>query len=778
MEDKYAEEVKRHREHAIMDAMDQGLDPPASKDVDSVPVQTCFERFAALVIDSSIPALDGQGDFAGQAAAGGFTSSDLDASYIALLKWGCYRAPDQKVTAVLLSCDLGYRLMMYLICSPQNTELLAGRRMSLLDELLRSKKTDSFDNKVVLEQLERLDASSDAQIQLGLACGYLYELLDRYDKLIESMLKTTDDTAQVFQYLEKLLDTDGDADGEARKEGVRKAFMEHMREFVTMDSKAAAALIVRHFPDHCVALVKELGDDRVTQFSFMDSLITADIEAEENGTGAGGGGLPSDLHELYLGLLCEFKPTGVLPYLRRAESARLDYCLELCQKYRIVDATAYLLERMGNPIGAMELMLSLLPERLQFFLEAAENTRRRVAASYEGVGVVQERVEAELKSAVSQLQTMLADAVALCQNNTSVWQSEAENEGLWFSLLDAFGAQQKLIEKTLPRSSSAPSDAPARTQSSASGGVDVAAAAHKQFLRLLQHILESMMIAGTVSLRKVLNKIFEDYSDMQLSDMIGMITSLLEQYTQESEVLEIARNLQSNPVNTLALYKTLAGGICVPGAAAVSTMRPKCCISGTPLHGVAASNVEQRNMEDKGCYVAASGAASHVAYQTLLSASIRKRRAATMSANMHPRQFPGRIPGTAKAEAAVFPASKVVEKKTRLNAGILPKSVEERLPKKSAKTTEVDNAEQEEPSMFYGNDLLVMLRELEEQRDEYAEQKKPERRVPVISAPPSAAMAKLRGTDEPLTRRDPDGLQSAARTYAEIDRDEIADLLG
>ena len=61
--------------------------------------------------------------------------------------------------------------------------------------------------------------------------------------------------------------------------------------------------------------------------------------------------------------------------------------------------------------------------------------------------------------------------------------------------------------------------------------------AHRQLFKLLQQILESMMLAGNVSLRIVLAKIFEDFSDMLLSDMIKMITGLLEQYTQEAEVL-------------------------------------------------------------------------------------------------------------------------------------------------------------------------------------------------------------------------------------------------
>ena len=87
------------------------------------------------------------------------------------------------------------------------------------------------------------------------------------------------------------------------------------------------------------------------------------------------------------------------------------------------------------------------------------------------------------------------------------------------------------METNLPRVSSAPSEGVTRTQSNVVGELDVASTAHTQFLRLLQQILESMVQAGTVSLRKVLNKIFEDYAYMLLDDMISIITMPMEHST-------------------------------------------------------------------------------------------------------------------------------------------------------------------------------------------------------------------------------------------------------
>jgi hypothetical protein len=447
----------------------------------------------------------------------------------------------------------------------------------------------------------------------------------------------------------------------------------------------------------------------------------------------------------------------------------MDDCLELCQKYNIVDATAYLMVRMGNPLGAMGLMLSLLPEKLQIFLDAAENARRLAADPLKSRSSLEVQVQQQLRQAAAPLQSLLNDAVELCQTNTSVWQSEAENEGLWFSLLDAFGEQQKTVEKKLPRVSSAASDGVARSQSAATGDLDVMSIAHTEFLRMLQQILESMARAGAVSLRKVLNKIFEDYAYMKLDDMIGIITVLLEQYTQESEILEISQNLQNNPSGSLAFYKKLTSGICVPSGAAPSTVRPKCCISGTPLHGMSAANVEQRKLEGDGCVVTGSGAASHMTYQCLLSNDIRKRRVAAMATGMHPRPFPGRRSGAVRVDPTSLSSgpSKLIAGKTRLNGGILPQPACAAWLQNRGSGANVDDGEgkgqglESTRGLEPGIDLLEMLRDLEE-RKQYGDTSQP-RRVPVSARPPNSLNP---NPDTPLERPDSNGLLSAPRKMA------------
>ena len=62
--------------------------------------------------------------------------------------------------------------------------------------------------------------------------------------------------------------------------------------------------------------------------------------------------------------LCQFEPSSVLHFLETSERYRVERCLELCQKYRVADATAFLLERIGNVRDAIEILLQALDAHL------------------------------------------------------------------------------------------------------------------------------------------------------------------------------------------------------------------------------------------------------------------------------------------------------------------------------------------------------------------------------------------------------------------------------
>ena len=83
-------------------------------------------------------------------------------------------------------------------------------------------------------------------------------------------------------------------------------------------------------------------------------------------------------------LLCQYEGHSVLKFLEMFDSYRVEHCLRLCQEYGIIDATAFLLERVGDVGKALSLTLSDLNDKfveLDAAVEAVVLNHRRVGSS-------------------------------------------------------------------------------------------------------------------------------------------------------------------------------------------------------------------------------------------------------------------------------------------------------------------------------------------------------------------------------------------------------------
>lgn len=61
--------------------------------------------------------------------------------------------------------------------------------------------------------------------------------------------------------------------------------------------------------------------------------------------------------------MCRYERESVLKFLETFESYRVENCLRLCQENGIIDAAAFLLERVGDVGSALLLILSSLNEK-------------------------------------------------------------------------------------------------------------------------------------------------------------------------------------------------------------------------------------------------------------------------------------------------------------------------------------------------------------------------------------------------------------------------------
>ncbi|RVW37739.1 Vacuolar protein sorting-associated protein 8-like [Vitis vinifera] len=132
----------------------------------------------------------------------------------------------------------------------------------------------------------------------------------------------------------------------------------------------------------------------------------------------------------YQELLCQYEHTSVLKFLETFESYRVEHCLRLCQEYGIIDAAAFLLERVGDVGSALLLTLSGLNDKFNVLETAVGSILSEKASSVDHLNTVLKMKE------VSDIYDILHTCIGLCQRNTPRLVPE-ESESLWFQLLDS-----------------------------------------------------------------------------------------------------------------------------------------------------------------------------------------------------------------------------------------------------------------------------------------------------------------------------------------------------
>jgi hypothetical protein len=85
-------------------------------------------------------------------------------------------------------------------------------------------------------------------------------------------------------------------------------------------------------------------------FALRPTLVDADSDDAP---------LPPTLHERFLDLMCEYEPMAVYAHLRATATYRVAECLAICQRHRITDATAWLMEQSGDIAGAFALIFEV-----------------------------------------------------------------------------------------------------------------------------------------------------------------------------------------------------------------------------------------------------------------------------------------------------------------------------------------------------------------------------------------------------------------------------------
>lgn len=369
------------------------------------------------------------------------------------------------------------------LCSPDDDSRHSERQQVLL-ELLQAGGIVQFEESGLIRMAEKAEFYQ--------ICEFMYEREHQYDKIIDCYLRDPLRDEEVFNYIHNILSIPGHSAEE--KQSVWHKAMDHIEELVSLKPCKAAELVATHFSEQIETVIKKL-QNQVLLFKFLRSLLDPREGIHVNQESLQ---ISPSMTEQFIELLCQFSPNQVIETLQVLECYRLEETIQITQKYQLHEVTAYLLEKKGDIPGAFSIMLKRLQSKLQEITHQAENTKE--------------------DSLLNEVEDTTVETIALCQRNSHNLNQQ-QREALWFPLLEAMMAPQKLSGAAAPHM-------------------------HSEALKsLTMQVLNSM--AAFIALPSILQRILQDpvYGKGKLGEIQGLILGMLDTFNYEQTLLETTTSL-------------------------------------------------------------------------------------------------------------------------------------------------------------------------------------------------------------------------------------------
>ena len=349
---------------------------------------------------------------------------------------------------------------------------------------------------------------------------------------------------EVFDYAKK--ECAGSNSGEdSDAPGLRSALASKLTELVNLDAILAAQLVAELYIEELDDVVRsfDMSDQGIAQFMFLHAIISGDLGKIDVVAGSVlSANLTMDHHQTYLGLMANLHPNMVYQYLSTHDNYRAEECLKLCQRHDIADASAYLLEKMGNVSSALQLILQTLEGRMMGLKRTIRGmgtdvfkqpvSTRQFMSDWQKEEIAQtiaQQVRQEKE--VEGLKQMLVVALDLCERNSGVSSPHSEHGSqLWFNVLDRLiNAKGFLrLSKELPSH--------AKVMAGVLGD-------------LLQLTMQRMV--SSVPLPDLVRKVTTDHAGSRLGELREMVESLLSTYGHELTVFTGAASVMKQDVQQM-----------------------------------------------------------------------------------------------------------------------------------------------------------------------------------------------------------------------------------
>ena len=415
--------------------------------------------------------------------------------------------------------------------------------LSLLQALSRS----SYELDEVLYTVERVHMTRGALLlhKQGVTNSLDQESMsdncqNHFNKAIDCYLADKDDEFKkgVFGYGRKEC-----AGGNVSM--LRNVVLQRLPELIKLDAVHAAHIVGDIFveeTDMILSSLKHIESGKV-QYSFLHAIISGDLGKVDSVIAQElSANLTVDHHHSYLLLMTTFAPENVYQYLSSNRNYRLNDALKLCQEKQIADASAYLLERMGDVSGALKLMLETLDAQLitlknilqqssQYNSHSIRNTHRADSKSN-----IHQNETAEKE--IVRIKQVLSAVLDLCERNKNDHLTSLDNEHgplLWFHVLDRLVNAKSLLDIT--------KDSTLRVS------VDLSTVLSELLLMTMQRMISN------VSLFELMHKITKDYAGSDLGEFREMLVSMLKTYSSELDVCSSAVDVMQYDIRQMSYEK-------------------------------------------------------------------------------------------------------------------------------------------------------------------------------------------------------------------------------
>ncbi|XP_065882689.1 vacuolar protein sorting-associated protein 8 homolog isoform X2 [Dysidea avara] len=372
-----------------------------------------------------------------------------------------------------------YDQVVEFLTNPDESVRHYEREHALL-ELYNSDALVQFDEEKLLALAEKA--------KFYRVCEVLYGRKRQFSNVLSCYWRDPNRKTAAFSYIHQIMSGD-ERYSEAEREEVEKVTMEHMELLVSTDTLATARLVLLDFPHCLLDITHKLRRTPETLYKFLEGIFNTRLSSSVRGDFIA----PPQVSELYIDLLCRYNFTGVVEFLKTNENYRVDETLKVVRKYKILDASVYLLERVGEVKEAFQNILSVWKGKMKATNDRFSHTTE---------------ITEDLKRSVSQNNSIMNAMVELCERN-AYRLPESSREELWYSLLDEMISHVHQ-SKNWP---------------------------NKPLVHTYQDMLSKLLNSMTshLSLTTIVTKVLTDeaYSSGHFKDVKGLIMGMLETYNYE-----------------------------------------------------------------------------------------------------------------------------------------------------------------------------------------------------------------------------------------------------